>query len=137
MVALGDAAGDLQVDTLIGYRLARDQFSNDRGPLPIGMGIHEPDAVEATLQSSQMLCKAIGLSLVYRHELVHAVPIDESTVEHRDLGLFQRKKIAVEIDDHAFLSLDVAPISGTTAAACSPPDPSDRAGSCRRTGTRN
>ena len=85
MVALGDAARDLEVDALVVERLPRDQVADERLPLRVGVRIGEADAVEAALQAREMLRQPERLAAVHGHQLVDAVAVDEAAVEHRDL----------------------------------------------------
>ena len=55
VVALRDAARDLEVDALVVERLPRDELADDRRPLRLGVRIGEADAVEAVLQPREVL----------------------------------------------------------------------------------
>src|ERR1700681_2121271 len=100
MVTLGNAASHLKVHSLIVERSARDKLADDRFPFGIGMGVHHPDAVEAALQTSEMLSQAIGLSVIDGNQFIDAVAIDEPAIEHGNLRVFKRQKAAIEIYGH-------------------------------------
>src|SRR5207248_2497230 len=99
VIALCDAPRDLQVQRLIAERLLDDQFANERFPLCLGVRIGETDAVEAVLQTAQMVRHPERLTPVNRNDLVDAVTIDESSIEYRHSRVFEREKLAVQIDD--------------------------------------
>src|ERR1700681_4622976 len=100
MVTLGNAASHLKIQSLIVERSARDKLANDRFPFGIGMRVHHSDAVEAALQTSEMLSQAIGLSVVDGDQFIYAVAIDEAAIEHRNFCVFKRQKAAIEMYGH-------------------------------------
>ncbi len=54
MIALGHAAGDVQIQRLVLELVQFNQTAHQPCPFGVVMGIDEPDAVEAGLQSPQM-----------------------------------------------------------------------------------
>ena len=55
VVALRHAARHLEIDALVGERLARDELADQRVPLRVGVRIGEADAVEAALQPREVV----------------------------------------------------------------------------------
>ena len=86
MVALRDAARDLEVHALVFKRLARDQAGDEAAPLLARVGVADADRAEAALQPIEMLFESEGHLGIHRHHFVDAVAEDEAAVEHRHLG---------------------------------------------------
>ena len=104
VIALGHAARHLQVDALIGERLARDQLADDRRPFRRRMRVRQADAVEAALQAREVLRHPERCALIDRDQLVDAVAVDEAAVQHRNLRVGEGEKLPVEVDGHRVLS---------------------------------
>ena len=62
--------------------------------------VEKSNEVEAPLQPRQMLPQPVRPTAVHRYQLVDAIAVDKAAIEHRNLGLFEWKKLAVEIDGH-------------------------------------
>jgi len=68
------------------------------------MRVHHSDAIEAALQTSEMLLQAKGLSVVDGNQFIYAVAIDEAAIEYGDFRVFKRQKAAIEIYGHERVS---------------------------------
>ncbi|MNC84696.1 hypothetical protein D3C83_02560 [compost metagenome] len=98
MIALRDAARDLQVDRLVRGRVAADEFVNQPRPFRIGHRIVEPYGIKAVLEPREVLRQPERATRVGRDHFVDAVTEDEAAIEHRDLRFFERQEFAVEIN---------------------------------------
>src|SRR5256885_4465744 len=107
VVALGDAARDLEVHALVFKRLARDQAADERSPLLARVGVADADRAKAALQPVEMLFEPEGHLGVHRHHFIDAVAEDETAVEHRHLGLGKRHEAAVQ-ENYLIHSLSVS-----------------------------
>ena len=63
------------------------------------MGIREADAVETVLQTAQMVRHSKRLTPVNGNHLVDTVAVDETSIEHRNACVLERKEFAVQVDD--------------------------------------
>ncbi len=73
-------------------------------------GFVESDAVEAALQSGQVLRETIGLAPIDGNDFVDPIAVNEAPVEHRDLGVLGCHEFSIEIDGHeTFLFMVAGP----------------------------
>jgi len=98
VIPLGRAAGDLEIDILVIPGISRDDFCDELGPLRERMRIGEAYRLEARLEPGEMLLEAERPPGIHRDHLVDPVPENKATVEYRDLCLFDRHELAVEMN---------------------------------------
>src|SRR5207248_3951872 len=100
VVALRHAARHLKIDALVVERLPGNQLRDDRAPFGRRVRVGKADAVEAALQSREMLRQTERPAAVHRNELVDAVAVDETAIEDGNLRVFDGQEHAIEVDDH-------------------------------------
>src|SRR5439155_20348037 len=93
---LGRAAGDLEIDVLVIPGISRDDFCDELCPLRERVRVGESNRIEARLEPGQMLLEAERPPRIHRDQLVDTVPEYKAAVEHRNLRLLDRHKLAVE-----------------------------------------
>src|SRR5690606_23413352 len=96
VVAPGDAARDLQVDELVGPRVARDEIVDDLRPARLVVRIADRDRGEASLQACEVLRPAELAAPVDRNDFVDAVTEHEAAIEHGNPRLLERHPFAVQ-----------------------------------------
>src|SRR5262249_51783944 len=92
-------ACDLQVDRLVVTGVARHDVVYESGPVSIGERIGEPYAVEAALQSPQVLTQTERVARIDGNQFVDAVAENENAVQHRNPRFFERHEFTVEVND--------------------------------------
>src|SRR5687767_3762298 len=117
MVALGDAARDLEVHALVVERLRVDQLVDMGAPLGARVRVADLRLAEAALQTRQVLVEAERHARIDRHQLVDPVAEDEPAVEHRDARLLGGKQLAIEKNRHFSHSLSVSQVRRKKPAA--------------------
>lgn len=99
VVALCHAAGDVQVDHLVGpLGMAFDQFAHEGAPAGLVQRRVDADLGQAALEAGQVLGQAEGVTFVDGDDIIDAVTEDEAPVEHRDARFGQRQVFTIEID---------------------------------------
>ena len=100
MIALRDAARDLEIDALVRPGLTLHEIRHQTLPtLPRCGGSAMRIASRLCCSRARCSGRRNGTRRIDRDHLVDAVAEDEAAVEHRDPRLRQRHELAVQIDD--------------------------------------
>src|SRR5438874_9630601 len=129
MVALRDAARDLEIDGLVLEGLQRHDAFDKAAPLLPRIWIADADRGEAALEACEMLVEPERHLGIHRDDFVDAIAEDEAAIEHGHLGLGERQILAVQQNRRYLIhSLSVSqarpsrpagPIGSSATSACS------------------
>ena len=82
MVALGHAARDVQVEILVICFIARNQLVDELPPFGIAVRVLQADAVQAVLQSLQVISQTKHMARIYRDDFVYAVAKNKTAIQY-------------------------------------------------------
>ena len=97
-VAIGHAAGDLEIDDAFLDLVQRDQLGMQRAELGMAERRGDLHLGERAVEPREMIFKIERLAAQDRRHLVDAFGEQESAVEDRDFGVGLRHEAAIHID---------------------------------------
>ena len=98
-VAIGHAAGDLEIDHAFLDLVQRDQLGMKRAELGMAERRGDLHLCERAVEPRQMIFEIERLAAQNRRHLVHAFGEQKRAVEDRDFGVGLRHEAAIHIDD--------------------------------------